>query len=106
VLARFGCSAATRDEAVALARPYFETFAQHARAAGWGAEQVRRAAQDVDALVEHSLVGSHAEVAAKIGRLGSELGVASIALIPPSAQFDTHKHILADFVDEVRPLLE
>lgn len=106
VLARFGCSAATRAEAIALARPYFETFAQHARAAGWGADPKRSMAQDVDALVEHSLVGSHAEVAAKIGRLGSELGVASIAVVPTSAQFDTHKHILADFVDEVRPLLE
>jgi len=29
-----------------------------------------------------------------------------VAIVPTGAQFDTHKHILADFVDEVRPLLD
>ena len=106
VLARFGCSAPTREQALAIARPYFEALAQRARDAGWGADPQRSMARDVDALLAHSLVGSHAEVADKVRRLGSELGVNAIALIPTSAQFDTHKHVLADFVDEVRPLLE
>lgn len=106
VLARFGCSAATHGEAVAIARPYLEAFVQRARQAGWGADPARSMALDVEALLAHSLIGSRAEVAAQIGRLGNEWGVASVAVIPTSAQFDTHKHILADFVDEVRPLLE
>jgi len=106
VLARYGCSAATHDAAVAIARPFFEALASRAQAAGWGGDKRRSMAQDVDALLAQSLVGSHAEVAARIKRLGAELGVASVAIAPTSAQFDTTKHILADFVDEVRPLLD
>jgi len=106
VLARFACSAPTRDEAIATATPWLAAFAQRAREAGWGADPSRSMARDVDALIEGSLIGSHAEVAAKIVALREELGVAAIAIVPTSAQFDTHKHILADFVDEVRPLLE
>lgn len=106
VLARFVCPAPTRDEALAIARPYLADFAAQARAAGWGGDPARSCAQDVDALIAHALVGSYAEVAQQIRRLGRELHVASLALIPTSAQFDTHKHILADVVDEVRPLLD
>lgn len=106
VLARFACPAATREEALAIARPYLENFVARAKAAGWGRDASRSLAQDVDALLAHSLVGSHAEVAAQVRRLADELHVAALALIPTSAQFDTHKHILADLVDEVRPLLE
>lgn len=106
VLARFACSAATRDEALAVAVPYFEAFAARARAAGWGADRERSIARDVQALVEHSLVGSHAEVALRFQALAASHGATRVAIVPTSAQFDTHKHILAAFVDEVRPLLE
>ncbi len=106
VLARFACPAATHEEAVAIARPYLEAFVERAKVAGWGRDATRSMAQDVDALLAHSLVGSHAEVAEKIRRLGTDLHVRAVAVIPTSAQFDTHKHILADLVDEVRPLLE
>ncbi|WP_428422243.1 LLM class flavin-dependent oxidoreductase [Methylibium sp.] len=106
VLARFACTAATRDEALTIARPYFETFAAKARAAGWGTSRERSIAGDVQALVEESLVGSHAEVAAQFHALGTAYGASRVAIVPTSAQFDTHKHILADFVDEVRPLFD
>jgi len=106
VLARFACPAPSRDEAIAIAQPYFEALAVRARAAGWGGDRGRSMAQDVDALLAHSLVGSYAEVAEQIRRLGEELHVRAIAAIPTSAQFDTHKHLLADLVDEVRPLLD
>lgn len=106
VLARFACTAATRDEALAIATPYFEAFAARARAAGWGADRKRSVAGDVPALIEASLVGSHAEVAAQFKALGDSHGASRVAIVPTSAQFDTHKHILADFVDEVRPLFD
>jgi len=106
VLARFACTAATRDAALAIAQPYFEAFAARARAAGWGAERERSIARDVPALIEESLLGSHAEVAAQFKALGERFGASRVAIVPTSAQFDTHKHILADFVDEVRPLFD
>lgn len=105
-LARFACSAATRDEALAIARPYFESFAARATAAGWGADRTRSIVRDVDALIAESLVGSHAEVAAQFKALADSHGATRIAIVPTTGQFDTHKHILADFVDEVRPLLD
>lgn len=104
VLARFAFSAASRDEAVAVARPYLEQFAARMAARGVTAK-AGRSTLDVDELLAMSLVGSHAEVAEHITRLQEEVGVHSLALIPTSAQFDTVKHCLADFVDEVRPLL-
>lgn len=104
VLARFAFSAASRGEAVAVARPYLEQFAARMAARGVTAKP-GRSTLDVDELLAMSLVGSHAEVAEHITRLQEELGVHSLALIPTSAQFDTVKHCLADFVDEVRPLL-
>ena len=106
VLARFACTAATRVEALAIARPYFEAFAARARTAGWGADRERSIARDVPALIDESLVGSHAEVAAQFRALGESHGASRVAIVPTSAQFDTHKHILADFVDEVRPLFD
>lgn len=106
VLARFACPADTREQAVALALPYLENFVARAKAAGWGADRSRSMAQDLDALLAHSLIGSHAEVAAQIRALAERLPVAALAVIPTSAQFDNHKHILAALVDEVRPLLE
>ena len=38
--------------------------------------------------------------------LADSHGATHVAIVPTSGQFDTHKHILAAFVDEVRPLLE
>lgn len=105
-LARFACSADTRDQALAIATPYFEALAARATRAGWGADPSRSIAQSVPALIAQSLVGSHAEVAAQVQALGAQQGVARVAIVPSSGQFDTHKHILAAFVDEVRPLLD
>jgi len=106
VLARFGCAAATREEAEAIARPYFEALVVRAIANGWGPDPRRSIVRSVDALVQHSLVGSYAEVAQQFAALAQSYGATRVAIVPTCAQFDTHKHILADFVDEVRPLLE
>ena len=106
VLARFGCAAATREEAVAIARPYFEALVQRAHTHGWGADPRRSIVRDVEALIQQSLVGSYAEVALQFQALSVSHGATRVAIVPTSAQFDTHKHILADFVDEVRPLLD
>ena len=106
MLARFACSAATREEASAIAQPYFEAFAARARGAGWGADRERSIACDVQALIDESLIGSHAEVAVQFRALTERHGASRVAIVPTSAQFDTHKHILADFVDEVRPLFD
>lgn len=103
VLARFAYSAATRDEALAVARPYLDAFVARMRGLGIAADAGTEL--DVDALLAMSLVGSHAEVAAQLRRLDAELGPHSIAIVPMSAQFDTVKRCLADFVDEVRPML-
>ena len=106
VLARVACTAATRDEALAIAKPYFESFAARARAAGWGADRERSIACHLQSLINESLVGSNAAVAAQFKSLADSHGATRVAIVPTSAQFDTHKHILADFVDEVRPLLD
>jgi alkanesulfonate monooxygenase SsuD/methylene tetrahydromethanopterin reductase-like flavin-dependent oxidoreductase (luciferase family) len=106
VLARFACTAATRAQALAVAEPYLAAFAARARARGWGAQRERSIATDVTALLAHSLVGSHAEVAAQFHALAESYGATRVAVVPTSAQFDAHKHILADFVDEVRPLFD
>lgn len=106
MLARFASTAATREEALAIARPYFDTFATRSLAEGWGQDRSRSIAQDVDALLAESLIGSHAEVAAQFKAIGLRYGATGIAIVPTSAQFDTHKHILADFVDEIRPMLD
>lgn len=105
-LARFACSAETREAALAIARPYFETLAARATANGWGANRELSVARDVEALVAESLIGSHAEVARQFNALAETHGASRVAIVPTSGQFDTHKHILAAFVDEVRPLLE
>lgn len=105
-LARFACTADTREEAVAIAEPYFRSLAERARVAGWGADRRLSIVRDVDALIAESLVGSHVEVAARFAAIGRDWGASSIAIVPTSAQFDTHKHILANFVDEVRPLFD
>lgn len=106
LLARFACSADTHEAAVAIARPYLEGFAQRARAAGWGGDATRSLATDAEALLAESLVGSHAEVAQRFSALAETHGASRVAIVPTSGQFDTHKHILAAFVDEVRPLLD
>jgi len=105
-LARFACTAATREEALGIAQPHFAAFIARAEAAGWGLDRGRSIARNMDALIRDSLVGSHAEVAARFKALGEQYGATRVAIIPTSAQFDTHKHILADFVDEVRPLYD
>jgi len=105
-LARFACSCDTREEAIAIARPYFEQLAARSATEGWGADAGTSIARDVEALIAQSLIGSHAEVAQQFKRIGEEFGATHIAIVPTTGQFDTHKHILAAFVDEVRPLLE
>jgi len=91
LLTRYACPRDTREEALAIARPYLEA---------------RIGPREADAALAQSLVGSHAEVAERIRRLGAELGLHGVVVVPMSAQFDTAKHILADMVDEVRPLLD
>ncbi len=91
LLTRYTCPGATREAALAIARPYLDALMPSAQA---------------DAVLARSLVGSHAEVAAQIRRLEAGLGLYGVVIVPMSAQFDTAKRILADMVDEVRPLLE
>lgn len=91
LLARFACPGATREAALALAQP----FAQ------W-----RAGADGAPAMLARSLVGSHAEVAQALRRLAERFGLLGVIVVPMSAGFDDAKHILADLVDEVRPLLD
>ena len=51
-------------------------------------------------------MGSHAEFALQIRELQATLGLEGVVIVPMSAHFDTAKHILANMVDEVRPLLD
>lgn len=106
VLARFACSADSADQAEAIARPYLQDFAQRAKDMGWGTDPARSAAQDVQALLAQSLVGRHADVAQALAALADTHGATHVAIVPTAGAFDAHKHILAAFVDEVRPLLE
>lgn len=94
LLTCYACPAATRDEALAIARPYLE--------ARIGAED----ADAIDALIERSLIGSYAEVAGQMRSLATRFGLHGIVIVPTSANFDVAKHILADVVDEVLPLLD
>jgi alkanesulfonate monooxygenase SsuD/methylene tetrahydromethanopterin reductase-like flavin-dependent oxidoreductase (luciferase family) len=105
-LARFASTAASTEEAVATATSYFDAFISHATEAGWGQDPQRSMARDMKALLAESLVGQHKEVAAQFKAMAEGFGATRIAIVPTSGQFDTHKHILADFVDEIRPLLD
>ncbi|WP_028312349.1 LLM class flavin-dependent oxidoreductase [Derxia gummosa] len=106
IVPRFCMTAATREEAVAVAEPYLAALAERLGAAGVNADPAQSLALDPAALLEMSIVGSHEQVAARIKALNEELGgVYSVPLIPTSGQFDTVKHCLADLVDEVRKLL-
>jgi alkanesulfonate monooxygenase SsuD/methylene tetrahydromethanopterin reductase-like flavin-dependent oxidoreductase (luciferase family) len=105
-LARFACTSASRDEALAIAQPYFDTLVTRSVAEGWGSDREQSIARNASALIEDSLIGSHKEVAAQFKDMATRFGATRIAIIPTCAQFDTHKHILADFVDEVRPLYD
>jgi alkanesulfonate monooxygenase SsuD/methylene tetrahydromethanopterin reductase-like flavin-dependent oxidoreductase (luciferase family) len=105
-LARFASTAATHEEALAIAKPYFDTLVTRAQAHGWGADAERSIARNINALISDSLLGTHAEVAEQFKAMAERYGATRVAIVPTSAQFDTHKHILADFVDEVRPMLE
>ncbi len=92
--ARFACSADTSEEAEGVAQPYLQQ--QAARTLGGDAAALRALA----------LVGEHAAVARQFKALADTYGATHVAIVPTSGQFDTHKHILAAFVDEVRPLLD
>jgi alkanesulfonate monooxygenase SsuD/methylene tetrahydromethanopterin reductase-like flavin-dependent oxidoreductase (luciferase family) len=105
-LARFACTAASREDALAIAQPYFDGLITRSIEHGWGTDGERSIAQDMKALISESLLGSHAEVSEQFKSMAERYGATRIAIVPTSAQFDTHKHILADFVDEVRPMLE
>lgn len=91
LLVRYACPAATREAALALAAPFAQALVGDASA---------------PALLEEALVGSHAEVAARIRALADRFGLGGVVIAPMSAGFDDAKHILADMVDEVRPLLD
>ncbi len=106
MLARFAGTAASREEALAIARPYFDSFVTRAQSMGWGMDAEQSMARSIEALLAESLIGSHEEVAQQYKDIGVRYGATGIAIVPTSAQFDTHKHILADFVDEIRPLLD
>jgi alkanesulfonate monooxygenase SsuD/methylene tetrahydromethanopterin reductase-like flavin-dependent oxidoreductase (luciferase family) len=105
-LARFASAAPTKEEALEVARTYFAAFAERAKQRGWGKDPQLSAACDVDALIAQSLVGTFEEVAQQFKAIGEQYGATGIAIVPTSAQFDTHKHILAYFVDEIRPMLD
>ncbi len=105
VLARFAFPAESREEARDAARPYLEAFVQRMRAQGVHAHAGDTVTFDVEALMDQSLIGSYQDVADHITRLQEEVGIHSVAVIPTSAHFDTVKRVLADLVDEVRPLL-
>jgi alkanesulfonate monooxygenase SsuD/methylene tetrahydromethanopterin reductase-like flavin-dependent oxidoreductase (luciferase family) len=105
VLARFAFPAETREEAREAARPYLEAFVQRMKVLGVQPHPGETVTFDVEALIDQSLIGSYQEVADKITQIQDEIGVHSVAVIPTSAQFDTVKRVLADMVDEVRPLL-
>lgn len=109
VLARFGFTGGKREDALAVAQPYFEDFCTRMRArreslAESGAEGAKPESGELDPqmLLDMSLVGSYDEVAEHVNQLNQEFGVHGLAIIPTSAQFDTVKRCLAEFVDEIR----
>lgn len=106
VLARLACSADSPEEAEAIAQPHLQALAERAVRQGWGADAARSIARDPAALRAQSLIGDHASVARQFRALADSHGATHVAIVPTSGQFDTHKHILAAFVDEVRPLLD
>ncbi|MEY4763348.1 MAG: hypothetical protein RI907_21 [Pseudomonadota bacterium] len=105
-LARFASTAADHGDAVGVAQAYLSGFAQRAQAQGWGQDAKLSNAADPARLLADTLVGTHEEVAAQFKALAHSHGATRIAIVPTTGQFDAHKHILAAFVDEIRPLLD
>jgi alkanesulfonate monooxygenase SsuD/methylene tetrahydromethanopterin reductase-like flavin-dependent oxidoreductase (luciferase family) len=91
LLTRYASPAAAAGDARQIATTYLEAMAGAGRR---------------ESLLRQSLVGTHAEVAARIRQMEAEFGLHGVVVIPMSANFDVAKHILADMVDEVRPLLD
>lgn len=101
-LSRFYFAAPSRDEALAQAVPFIRRFAE--RMKGIFAAQQPELPQGFDeaGLIERSLIGSYAEVAAKVREL-EDLGVRSLLLKPASLDFERCRNSLTDFVDHVYP---
>ena len=72
--------------------------------------EVWRPAGDCRILVFAGIHGEEGETTAALSKalrhLGERFGLLGVIVVPMSAGFDDAKHILADLVDEVLPLLE
>jgi len=100
VVSRFYCSAPTREAALTEAIPYLQRFFDRRRqlSAGPG---VAVPPVNIDGFVERSLIGSHAEVRAKLDALCAH-HPRSLLIVPASEDAARRIAMLADFRSNIR----
>jgi alkanesulfonate monooxygenase SsuD/methylene tetrahydromethanopterin reductase-like flavin-dependent oxidoreductase (luciferase family) len=99
-VSRFYCAAPTREAALAEAVPYLQRFFDRRRRLSAGSD-VAVPPVNVDGFIERSLIGSHAEVRARIDALCVH-EPRSLLIVPTSEDAGRRSAMLADFRANIR----
>ncbi|MFY9656788.1 MAG: LLM class flavin-dependent oxidoreductase [Methylocystis sp.] len=104
VLIRFYHVAETKEAALTQARPWLEPFIERMRATTKAIQPSWSPWMDLERLIEDSLIGSPADIRAKIERIAASLDPRSLVLKPLSPDFETRKENLKLFAETIAPL--
>jgi len=105
VLARFFHLAPTREQAVAEARTMLEPFVERMQVATAKLQPTWTAWMVMEPIIEGSLIGTEAEVRAKLEALEAELQPYSVILKPLSTEHKKQCDDLRVFAEMIRPAL-
>ncbi len=104
VLIRFYHVAETKEAALAQARPWLDPFIERMRATTKAIQPSWSPWMDLERLIEDLLIGSPADIRAKIERIAASLDPRSLVLKPLSPDFETRKENLKLFAETIAPL--
>lgn len=103
VLIRFYHVAETKEAALAQARLWLEPFIERMRATTAAVQPSWSPWMDLERMIADSLIGSVADIRAKIEEIGASLAPRSLVLKPLSPDFETRKKSLNLFVEAIAP---
>lgn len=103
VLIRFYHVAETKEAAVAQARRWLEPFIERMRATTAAVQPSWSPWMDLDRMIDDSLIGSAADIRAKIEEIRGSLAPRSLVLKPLSPDFETRKESLRLFAETIAP---
>jgi alkanesulfonate monooxygenase SsuD/methylene tetrahydromethanopterin reductase-like flavin-dependent oxidoreductase (luciferase family) len=99
VLIRFYHVAETKEAAVAQAWPWLEPFIERMRATTAAVQPSWSPWMDLERMIADSLIGSAADIRAKIGEISSSVSPRSLVLKPLSQDFEGRKESLKLFAE-------